>query len=136
MGKLRLSKKERLRVEVLLKVKQGGMSLRKGAELLSLSYRQMLRVHARYESDGNTGLQHRLRGQESNRRFASGRRERVVELYQAKYGDFGPRLAAEYLRKEDGEDLSEETLRRWLRHYRPSHRGRNLRERWKSWGWN
>jgi transposase len=114
MGKLRLSQKERLRVEVLSKIKRGGMSLRKGAKLLGLSYRQMLRVHDRYESDGNAGLQHRLRGQASNRRFESGRRERVLQLYQGKYGDFGPRLAAEYLRKEDGEDLSEETLRRWL----------------------
>jgi transposase len=114
MGKLRLSKKERLRIEVLSKIQQGGMSLRKGADLLGLSYRQILRVHQRYELEGNSGLQHRLRGQESNRRFESGRRDRVLQLYQGKYGDFGPRLAAEYLRKEDGEDLSEETLRRWL----------------------
>ena len=111
MGKLRLSQKERLRVEVLSKIKRGGMSLRKGAELLGLSYRQMLRVHDRYESEGNSGLQHRLRGQKSNRRFESSRRERVLQLYQGKYGGFGPRLATEYLRKEEGEDLSEETLR-------------------------
>jgi transposase len=114
MGKVRLSKKERSRVDVLSKINGGGMSLRKGAELLGLSYRQMLRVHQRYESEGNAGLQHRLRGEASNRRFDSGRRERVLQLYQGKYGDFGPRLAAEYLRKDDGEDLSEETLRRWL----------------------
>jgi transposase len=114
MGKLRLSGKERLRVDVLAKIKAGEMSLRKGAELLDLSYRQMLRVHDRYESEGNSGLQHRLRGQKSNRRFESGRRERVLQLYQGKYGGFGPRLATEYLRKEEGEDLSEETLRRWL----------------------
>ena len=114
MGKLRLSGKERLRVDVLSKIKAGEMSLRKGAELLDLSYRQMLRVHDRYESEGNSGLQHRLRGQKSNRRFESGRRERVLQLYQGKYGGFGPRLATEYLRKEEGEDLSEETLRRWL----------------------
>ena len=114
MGKLQLSKKERLRAEVLSKIEQGGRSLRKGAELLGLSYRQILRVHQRYESEGNSGLQHRLRGQASNRRFEGGRRDRVLQLYEGKYGDFGPRLAAEYLRKEDGEDLSEETLRRWL----------------------
>ena len=114
MGKVRLSKKERSRVDVLSKINLGEMSLRKGAELLRLSYRQMLRVHQRYESEGNSGLRHRLRGEESNRSFDRGRRERVLQLYQAKYGDFGPRLAAEYLRKEDGEELSEETLRRWL----------------------
>ena len=114
MGKLRLSKKERSRVEVLGKIKVGGLSLRKGAEMLGLSYRQMLRIHERYESEGASGLQHRLRGEESNRRFENDRRERVLELYETKYWDFGPRLAAEYLRKDDGEELSEETLRRWL----------------------
>jgi hypothetical protein len=35
-------------------------------------------------------------------------------LYEAKYGDFGPTLAVEYLRKEDGEEVGVETLRRWL----------------------
>ena len=114
MVKLRLSKKERVRVEVMSKVEREGMTLQKAAELLGLSYRQVLRVHQRYVSDGNTGLAHGLRGRASNRRFESGRRSRVLELYQGKYGDFGPRLAAEYLRNADGEDLSEETLRRWL----------------------
>ena len=34
MGKLRLSRKERLRLEVLSKVRKGGISLAKAAELL------------------------------------------------------------------------------------------------------
>lgn len=114
MGKLRLSKKERIRVEVMSKVKREELTLQKAAELLGLSYRQVLRVHQRYVSDGNSGLAHGLRDRESNRRIESGRRGRVLELYQGKYGGFGPRLAAEYLRKADGEDLHEETLRRWL----------------------
>src|SRR5438045_9354293 len=114
MAKLRLSEKERLRAEVMSKVKREGMTLLKAAELLGLSYRQVLRVHQRYVSDGNSGLAHGLRDRESNRKIANGRRDRVLELYQGKYGDFGPRMAAEYLRKEDGEDLNEETLRRWL----------------------
>lgn len=114
MGKLRLSRKERLRVEVMSKVKRKGMTLVKAAELLELSYRQVLRVHQRYVSEGNSGLAHGLRDRESNRKIRSDRRDRVLELYQGKYGDFGPRLAAEYLRKLDGEDVHEETLRRWL----------------------
>ena len=114
MGKVRLSKKERIRVEVLSKVKSGGLTLGKAAELLGLSYRQMLRVHKRYESEGNAGLQHGLRGRESNRSIASDRRERVLELYQGKYGDFGPTLAMEYLGQGDGEQIGVETLRLWL----------------------
>jgi len=42
MGKLRLSKKERVRVEVMSKVEREGMTLQKAAELLGLSYRQVI----------------------------------------------------------------------------------------------
>ena len=114
MAKVGLSQKERRRVEVFSKVKSGGITLKKASELLGLSYRQALRNYARYATDGNSGLAHGLRGRESNRRIEKSRRERMLELYQGKYGGFGPRLAAEYLREADGEDLSEETLRRWL----------------------
>lgn len=114
MGKLRLSEKERKRVEVMSKVSREEMTLQKAAELLGVSYRQVLRVHDRYVLEGNSGLAHGLRGRESNRKIENGRRERVLKLYQVKYWDFGPRLASEYLHKLDGEEVHEETLRRWL----------------------
>ena len=114
MGKLRLSRKERLRLEVLLKVQKGGISLAKAAGLLNVSYRQVLRIWQRFGEEGSQGLKHGLRDRPSNRQIDLGRRERVLELYQMKYGDFGPTLALEYLRKVDGEDLSKETLRGWL----------------------
>ena len=84
------------------------------SELLGVSYRQVLRLWKRYQSDGAVGLKHGLRDRVSNRQFDETRRERVLELYRAKYGDFGPTLAVEYLVKCDGEELSEETLRQWL----------------------
>ena len=111
MGKLRLSLKERERSEILSKVAKSSISLSKAAELLGVSYRQVLRIWERYQSDGAAGLKHGLRDRSSNRRLDGGRRERVLELYRAKYGDFGPTLAVEYLAKLDGEVLSEETLR-------------------------
>jgi transposase len=114
MGKLRLSGKERLRLEVLSKVQRGGISLAKAGELLSVSYRQVLRIWQRYVAEGSVGLQHGLRDRVSNHRIDPGRRERVLKLYQAKYEDFGPTLAVEYLRKLDGEQVSKETLRGWL----------------------
>jgi hypothetical protein len=140
MGKVRLSEKERSRLVVLRKVESGGLSLWKGAELLGLSYRQMLRVSARYAAEGNAGLKHRLRDRESNRGIAQSRRDRVLELYQAKYSDFGPRLASEYLCREDGEKLNEETLRLWLMKaglWQPRRQGarhRAWRERRACWG--
>jgi transposase len=140
MGKLRLSGKECRRLEVLSKVKRGDIRLTKAAELLGVCYRQVLRIWQRYESEGSAGLKHGLRDRVSNRRLAESRRERVLELYQAKYGDFGPTLAVEYLRKHDGEDLSEETLRRWLmaaglwQARRQGARHRKWRERRAHWG--
>jgi transposase len=114
MGKLGLSGKERERSEVLSKVAKSLISLAKAAELLGVSYRQVLRLWKRYQSEGAAGLKHGLRDQVSNHRLDESRRERVLELYRAKYGDFGPTLAVEHLAKYDGEDLSEETLRQWL----------------------
>lgn len=140
MGKLRLSGKERQRVEVLSKVRKGGISLGKAAELLGLSYRQVLRIWQRYVAEGSQGLKHGLRDQASNRRIDKGRRERVLELYQAQYADFGPTLAVEYLQKLHGENLDKETLRRWLMGaglWQPRRRGavhRQWRERRAHWG--
>jgi len=114
MSKARLSEKERGRLAVLKDVERGRMSRRKGAELLGLSYRQMLRLVGRYLQEGASGVEHRLRHKPSNRSIDEVRRERVLTLYQAKYSDFGPRLACEYLARDDGESLSEETLRGWL----------------------
>ena len=140
MGKLRLSVKERARAEVLSKVAKSSISLRKASELLGVSYRQMLRIWKRYEADGVSGLKHGLRDQCSNHRIEADRRDRVMDLYQTKYGDFGPTLAVEYLKKLDGEDLNEETLRRWLIEaglWSPRRRSaphRVWRERREHWG--
>ena len=140
MGKLRLSRKERERLDVVKRIERGEMSLKSGAGILGLSYRQMLRVSARHAAEGSAGLGHRLRNRKSNRGIDSERRGRVLQLYQAKYSDFGPRLASEYLSRDDGEHLSEETLRQWLiqaglwqaRRQGPRHR--QWRERKAHWG--
>jgi transposase len=113
MERISMSRKERRRLEVLSRVKSGRLTLVKAAELLDLSYRQAKRALARYREEGDAGLVHRLRGRPSNRRRAASR-EAVLALYREKYADFGPTLAAEYLRSEDGQVVAVETLRRWL----------------------
>ena len=113
MGKLVLSAKERKRLELFVRVKRGELSLHKAGELLRLSYRQSKRSYARYVREGASGLGHRLRGHESNRRVEAGVREVILKRYQERYGDFGPTLAAEYLAKEKLA-VPVQTLRRWL----------------------
>jgi hypothetical protein len=114
MSVLKLSRKERRRVDVFGRVGRGELTLRKAAELTGLSYRQTLRSFARYQELGDAGVCHRLRGQKSNRQSAVGDRQRALSLYAQKYNDFGPTLAAEYLAQEDGLTVCVTTLRRWL----------------------
>ena len=140
MRKVRLSIKERSRVEVLFKVQAGQLSQRAAAGVLGVSYRQLKRVYARFLKEGSEGLAHRLRAKTSNHRVEVSKRERIVELYQSKYSDFGPTLAAEYLLRDDHECVSEETLRQWLIAaglWQAKQRGarhRQSRERRAHWG--
>ena len=108
-----MSQRERKRLEVMSQVKKGLMTLAKGSELLELSYRQVKRLRARYEAEGDAGLVHRLRGRASNRRGVAAFREQVLARYVEQYGDYGPTLAAESLAAECLV-VPAQTLRRWL----------------------
>jgi hypothetical protein len=81
---------------------------------LGICYRQAKRLWARYQSQGDAGVVHGLRGRASNRQAAAGLQDRVLELYREKYSDYGPTLAAEYLAADDGVVVPVGTLRRWL----------------------
>ncbi len=104
--------KERDRLTVMARVKQRTLSLVVAAGLLGLGYRQAKRVWQRYRTAGDAGLVHRSRGRPSGRRTAAEVRERVLVRCAERYPDFGPTLAAEYLR-QDGLAVDHETLRRW-----------------------
>ena len=140
METLSMSRKERRRLELVVRVKRGELRLSKAAELLKLSYRQMKRVYARYVEQQDAGLVHRLRGRASNRKTAPDRQEQVLALYRAKYADFGPTLAAEYLAREDQQPVRVTTLRRWLigAGLWQSRRQRSVHRRWRArkehWG--
>jgi transposase len=108
-----MSRKERKRLVIMSGVKRDELTLVQAAGLTGLSYRQVKRVWRRYQDQGDAGLVHRLRGRPSSRRFAPERRARILARVEARYPDFGPTLAAEYLSQE-GLKVDHETLRRWL----------------------
>ena len=110
-----LSPKERRRLEVLSRVRDGDLSVAQAAELLGVSERQAWRLNRRYTSGGDAGLAHGLRGRASNHKTDEAARLAVLKIYRAKYAGFGPTLACEYLAQEDGWELSADTLGRWLR---------------------
>lgn len=113
-GHLVMSSKERLRLLVLSRVRDQGMSIKKAAKTLSISYRQARRIYKRFMDEGDGGLVHRGRGKASGRGFSAETKHSVLELCKNKYRGFGPTFAAEKLAEEDGFALDHETLRRWL----------------------
>lgn len=127
-----MSQKERQRVGIMASVKAGELSLAEAAAVLGLCYRQTKRIWRRYQAQGDAGLVHRLRGQPGQRRKPPELRAKILARYAARYPDFGPTLAAEYLAKEKL-PVDHETLRRWLlaENQRTVRRRRQRHRQWR-----
>jgi transposase len=119
MGRIGMSQRELLRVEVLARVKSKELKVGDAASLMGVSYRQAKRLWKRYREQGAKGLKHGSVGRVSARAKPARFRRRVLKLVREKYGEgegerFGPTLAAEHLASEDGMQIEAETLRRWM----------------------
>ena len=113
MERIEMSGKEVKRLEVLCQVADGLVSQGMAAQALGLTVRQVRRLQRRYAEAGAAGLVSRRRGKPSNRRIADEIKAAILARLRECYADFGPTLAAEYLR-EDGLQVSKETLRVWM----------------------
>ena len=109
-----MSRKERARLTILGSVKRKELTLVQAGGLMGVCYRQAKRVWRRYQTDGDRGLVHRLRGKPSARRKPAELRAQVLARYaEERYADFGPTLLAEHLGRE-GWVVDHNTVRRWL----------------------
>ena len=108
-----LSTKDRDRLKVLHEVKRKHLTQR-AARQLGISDRWVRKLLVRVRKGGDGGIVHRGRGRRSNRRLPESLRTQTLKLVQAKYRDFGPTLACEYLAKDHEVEVSKETLRQWL----------------------
>ena len=96
METLKMSAKERRRLELMGRVKRKEITLAKAAELMGISYRQSKRIWRGFGKKGDKSLIHGLRGKPGGRSRAEGFRQKVLARYQERYGDFGPTLACEH----------------------------------------
>jgi hypothetical protein len=111
---LMLSGEERDRLKVLHEVQGGHLTQGEAAGQLRISDREVRRLLVRIAQEGDRGVLHGLRGKVSNRRLPESLRTRALKLVKAKYRDFGPTLACEYLAKDNAVTVSKETLRQWM----------------------
>jgi len=101
------------RREVLEAVLAGRLSRRAAAQALGLTVRHVRRLIERFKGEGERALVHGLKGRPSNRRIRADIQARALELLQGA-GLVSPAAAARWLR-EQGIEVSRETVRKWLR---------------------
>ncbi len=109
-----MSAKERKRKMILEEIRNGLLTLVDAAPRMEISYRQAKRVLRRYRRYGDKGLVHKSRGRRSSHAYSEVFKDKVLNIYQEKYLDFGPTFAAEKLLEEEKIKVHSETLRLWL----------------------
>ena len=105
---------DRDRLKVLHEVGKGHLTQKQAGEQLGVTERWVRKLVARMGKEGDEGILHRLRGRASNRKIEEKTRQQAVQVVKAKYHDFGPTLASQYLAQKDGIQVNKETLRQWL----------------------
>ena len=111
---LQMSRKERRREAVMVRVAAGELLLKQAVALMGVSDRQAVRIKAGYLRRGASALMHGSRGMPSNRRLGEDFKQKVLDIYRERYADFGPTLACEKMLEYENIDVARETLRRWL----------------------
>lgn len=113
--KIIMSQKELSRMPIIGKIIEKKLSQKDAAKLLNLSSRQINRIVKEcrrkpiYEV-----LRHKNRGKISRRKISSELEQKIKELYQTKYYDFGPTFFGEKLFENHDIKLSKESLRKIL----------------------
>jgi hypothetical protein len=111
---LKMSRRERKRLDVMLRYKRGEILLKEAAWQMGVSTRQAIRIKQKFEKEGDVGLVHKSRDMPSNRGYPKKFRKKVVDLFRKKYDGFGPTLASEKMLEIQKIKVNHETLRRWL----------------------
>jgi transposase len=122
-----MSQEDLRRLGVIHKVTDKRVTQVEAAGMLDLSDRQIRRIIARVQEDGDKGIIHASRGQPSHNATDPKIKKRAINLCKETYEGFGPTLASEKLFERDKIEISRETLRQWLRHEKLPYKDRKKR---------
>ena len=102
------------RLYIVRKALDKSITQAEAADIIGVCLRQAQRIVRAVRIEGDEGIIHKSRGQDSNRALPDGVKSKVLKLYKEKYPDFGPTLATEKLFEINKIKLNDETLRLWL----------------------
>lgn len=113
-GLLTMSIQELERITVIKKIAEKQVKQCAGAKLLQLTIRQVRRLVRAYNREGSAALISKRRGRQSNNRHDVAIKEKIKQLIERHYSDFGPTFAAEKLRECHELIVNKETMRQWM----------------------
>jgi transposase len=111
---VKLSARDRRRLDVLRQVTSGQLTVRQAAQVLDLSERQMFRLVAAYRERRLAGLAHGNRGRRPRTRLPDELRARVVELARTRYAGYSQHRLQKALAESEGIRISRSTVRNIL----------------------
>jgi len=109
-----MTQEELKRLHIVRKALDKLITQAKAADIIGICLRQAQRIVRTVRIEGDKGVIHKSRGQDSNRALPDEIKNKVLNLYKEKYPDFGPTLASEKLFEINKIKLNDETLRLWL----------------------
>jgi transposase len=113
-GIITMTQEELKRLHIIRKAIDKAITQQDASEIIGVTLRQAQRIVLRVRRDGDSGIINKSRGRPSNRAKPDKLKNRALELFKAKYPDFGPTLASEKLFERDKIKVNDETLRLWL----------------------
>lgn len=114
-GGLQLSAADERRIEVLIQVVAGLLTVSSAAPLLGVSERQARRLLAAYQQQGPRGVVHGNRGRRPSHAVPQATRERIVALATGAYAGVNHTHLAELLAEREGIEIPRSTLSDILR---------------------
>jgi hypothetical protein len=109
-----MTQEELKRLHIVRKALDKSITQTEAAGIIGVCLRQAQRIARIIRVEGDKGVIHKSRGQDSNRALPDEIKNKALKLYKEKYPDFGPTLASEKLFEINKIKLNDETLRLWL----------------------
>ena len=109
-----MSHKEMNYMRMCIRIFEGTLSMRQGAEELGVSYRTIQRKMSRFRTHGQEGIVHKLRNAPPNRHIDYEVKTQVLSLLSTTYKGYSASYASELLADEHHIIISPSSIRRWL----------------------
>jgi len=109
-----MSRKELKRLPIIHKVMEKRLTQTKAAEMLDLCDRQIRRIIGKIKTEGDPAIAHGNRGKESPFKLSNDRVDKIMNIVEKRYYDFGPLFAAEKLLECEKIRISKEKLRQLM----------------------